>query len=196
MLLSTAAHGPALPHCYKPPPRFEPHREHYAIETIVHILSFAILVFFAIELLGSLYVFGIKQFFCSCYRKIEEGQIVYVKEIVTSEADGTVKEQLRRGKVDHVNLSTGDIDIEFDDNKELVKDIPRPIISLAGGEKPGPVVWHHAAHVLDFIVVYVSLIFREIIALLPIGALSANVCDSLLNLVSNFEVCASNSWSL
>ena len=124
MLLSTAAHGPALPHCYKPPPRFEPHREHYAIETIVHILSFAILVFFAIELLGSLYVFGIKQFFCSCYRKIEEGQIVYVKEIATSEADGTVKEQLRRGKVDHVNLSTGDIDIEFYDDKELVKDIP------------------------------------------------------------------------
>ena len=179
MLLSAVVHGPALPHCYKPPPRFEPHREHYAIETIVHILSFAILVFFAIELLGSLYVFGIKQFFCSCYKKIEKGQTVDVKEIVTSEADGTVKEQLRRGKVDHINISTGDIDVEFYDNKELVKDIPRPIISLAAGEKPGRIVWHHATHVLDFIVVYVSLIF-EIIALLPIGALSANVAIHFL----------------
>ena len=99
-LLSSQAHGAALPHCYRPPPSFEPHRTHYLVETIVHYLSFAILVFFAIELFCSIYVFGLKQFFCSCYRKIEIGDDVVVFSYETNKMKKVIT---RRGKVTSVN---------------------------------------------------------------------------------------------
>ena len=169
-LLSTVAHGPALPHCYSPPHRFTPHRTHYPAEMIAHWLSFTILVFFAIELGCSLYVFGFQQFFCSCYRKLEKGDLVNVYEQPVHEGmtsrtikgTGGIKPKLRRGKVDHRNEATGDIDIMFTDNNELVRDLPRPLIFQAEGEKKRKILWHHFPHVLDFIVVYISLIFEII----------------------------------
>ena len=48
----------------------------------------------------------------------------------------------------------------FTDNNELVRDLPRPLIFQAEGEKKKKILWHH--FVLDFIVVYISLIFEII----------------------------------
>jgi hypothetical protein len=167
-LLSSKAHAAALPHCYRPPPSFEPHRTHYFIENVVHYVSFAILVFFAIELFCSIYVFGLKQFFCSCYRKIEKDDDV---EVISYETNAMKKVITRRGKVESVNKATGDIDVTFDDNGEVVKDIPSIAVHHANGAKKGKIVWHHVPHILDFVVVYISLIVEIIYLAGPVGDL-------------------------
>ena len=52
----------------------------------------------------------------------------------------------RRGKVESVNNATGDIDVTFDDNGEVVKDIPSIAVHHANGAKKGKIVWHHVPH--------------------------------------------------
>ena len=158
----SGGHGPTLPNCYRPPPSFRPHLTHELVEQFVHWLSLSILILFAIELLFSIYVFGPKQFFCSCYRKIKEGEAV---EVIAYADDSESATTIHKGIVHHINVATGDIDVTFDKGGKTMHDVPRIVISKPKGAKQGilDIEWHHKPHILDFIVVYVSLIFELVV---------------------------------
>ena len=143
--------------CYERPVKYTAHHDHAPVEVILHWVSYAILILFCIELALAVFAFGVKQFFCSCYKKYKVGDTVSI-------IDPNPKDNIPAvGTVTHVNIFNGDIDLEFRENdgtKSTVTDMP--ICMLSPVDTKEKYTWHHGSHVLDFIVVYISFTMETV----------------------------------
>ena len=149
-LLSSAAAANDVVRCYDTPPGYKPHLVHYPIEEVLHYLSYVILLLFVVELGSLVYVFGLKQFFCSCHSKFAPGDTVVVEDF---KENGFAS--FRKGEITHINRFTGDLDVKLNDDNMHYRDVPIVICKPVRVKACGCHV-KFAPYILDFVVVYAS----------------------------------------